>query len=211
MVDRRRQNNRKNGRTAAAVALVAVGMIGLSFASVPLYRMFCEATGLWGAPGFAGKAPGATSERIITVRFDANTAPGLPWRFVPVVKEVKVRPGEDSLAFFEAENRSATPVVGHATFNVTPFKAAPYFLKVACFCLEEQTLAPGQTVSMPVQFYIDPAILDDPNMTDVDSFTLSYTFFRAKDEAQRLQQGAPGEPAATGGGDTGRVLSRPNG
>jgi cytochrome c oxidase assembly protein subunit 11 len=209
----RRQSNRKNGRTAAVVAGVVVGMIGLSFASVPLYRLFCAATGYGGTPSFAEKAPGsAASDRTFVVRFDANTTPGLPWKFKPVIKEMKVRAGEESLAFFEAENRSEIPVVGQATFNVMPEKAAPYFRKIACFCLEEQMLTPGQDMSMPVQFFVDPAILDDPDAVDVKSITLSYTFFRAKDEAQKLKQGASGSSAATGrSSDNGREPSRPNG
>ena len=208
----RRHNNRKNRRTAAVVAGVVFGMMGLSFASVPLYRAFCAATGYGGTPSFAEKAPGAAaSDRTFTVRFDANVAPGLPWKFTPVVKAMKVGPGEDKLAFFEAENRSDVPVVGQATFNVMPEKAAPYFRKIACFCLEEQVLTPGQAMSMPVQFFVDPSILDDPDARDLESITLSYTFFRAKDEAQKLKQGAPAEPAATGRSENGRASSRPNG
>jgi len=173
-----------NGRTAFILGAVAVGMIGLSFASVPLYRLFCQVTGYGGTPQISTNTESEkkVSERTITVRFDANTNPKLPWRFKALQKEITVRLGEQALAFFEAENLSDVKTVGQATYNVTPYKVGPYFNKVACFCFDEQVMLPGQTVSMPVQFYVDPEIFDDPNTKEVKTITLSYTFFRADDD-----------------------------
>jgi cytochrome c oxidase assembly protein subunit 11 len=190
------RDRRKNGRTALTVVGVICGMLALTFASVPLYRVICQVTGLAGTPSIevGATAPGSQMDKVLTVRFDANVNPSLPWRFVPVQKEVKIHAGESALAFFEAENLTKEPIVGQATFNVTPFKAAPFFVKTACFCLSEQTLQPGQTVSMPVQFYVDPEMLKDANASDVETITLSYTFFRAKDEAQKLQSASDGGP-----------------
>ena len=206
----RRQSNR---RTAAAVVAAVVGMVGLAFASVPLYRMFCESTGYGGTPGIAraGGPEIEASERRVTVRFDSNVQPNVPWRFQPVLRKVDVRLGESSLAFFEAENLSDVPVVGQATFNVTPYKAGPYFVKIACFCFQEQMLKPGEKVSMPVSFYIDPAIAEDRDTGDIETITLSYTFFRAMDEAQKLQAVSPDETGAAPAGDSGRARTRPNG
>lgn len=175
------------GRRFTALALVAVvaGMTGLAFASVPLYRLFCAATGYGGTPRVAvgADAPAAAGEtREITVSFDANVNPALPWRFRPEQRQVRVRLGVDTLAVFRAENLSDQPLVGSATFNVTPNKAAQYFVKVQCFCFDEQRLAPRATADLPVSFYVDPAIADDPDARDVSAITLSYTFFRAEDD-----------------------------
>lgn len=160
------------------------GMVGLSFASVPLYRLFCQVTGYGGTPqtGDSVKLAEKTSDRTITIRFDANANPKLPWKFRPVQKEMTVRLGEQALAFYEAENISDVRTSGQATYNVTPFKAGPYFNKIDCFCFDEQPLAPGQTVSMPVQFFVDPEIFDDPTTREVKTITLSYTFFKMDGE-----------------------------
>lgn len=159
-------------------------MIGLAFASVPLYRLFCQVTGFGGTPRVAAANTVASgSGREITVRFDANVNSALPWRFKPVQRKLDVRVGESTLAHYTAENLSDDPVSGSATFNVTPYKAAPYFVKVACFCFDEQKLEAGQTMDMPVSFYIDPEILNDINTRDVDTITLSYTFFRSGPQA----------------------------
>lgn len=205
-----RQSNR---RTAAVATAAVVGMVGLAFASVPLYRMFCEATGYWGTPGIAraGGPEMTPSERRVTVRFDSNVQPNVPWRFQPVLRKIDVRLGESALAFFEAENLSDAPVVGQATFNVTPHKAGPYFVKIECFCFQEQMLKPGEKVSMPVSFYVDPALADNQDTGDIETITLSYTFFRAMDEAQKLRAVAPDETGATPAGDNGRARTRPNG
>lgn len=170
-----------NRRTALMLGGVATAMAGASFASVPLYRLFCQVTGYGGTTQRADAAPAAAAARIITVRFDASVSGnGLPWTFLPVERRVQVRVGEERLAFYRATNNGREATTGTATFNVTPFKAGPYFSKIACFCFSEQTLAAGQTIDMPVSFFVDPAILDDPNLADVDTITLSYTFFRAR-------------------------------
>lgn len=170
---------RRNLAAAALLFGTAAGMAGLAYASVPLYRLFCQVTGFGGTTRVAAEAPGAVAGRVVTVRFDANVARDLPWRFEPVVPAVKVAVGENVLAFYRARNVSNAPITGTATFNVTPHKAGSFFAKVECFCFTEQTLAPGETVELPVSFFIDPAILKDPEAEDVGEITLSYTFFRA--------------------------------
>jgi cytochrome c oxidase assembly protein subunit 11 len=169
--------SRRNGATAIVLCAIAAVMIGMSYAAVPLYRLFCQVTGFGGTTQVSEAATGAVSSRVITVRFDANTGGDLPWRFRPVQRRVDVRIGEETLAFYRAENRSGRRVVGTATFNVTPHKAGPYFDKIDCFCFTEQALDPGEVVDMPVSFFIDPAVLEDPDLDDVTTITLSYTFF----------------------------------
>lgn len=170
----------RNGLTVLASLAAVAAMVGLVAASVPLYRLFCDVTGYGGATRQAAAAPGAVADRSVTVRFDANVVKGVPWRFRPAQPEVTVRLGEETLVAYVAENLSDAPVVGTATFNVTPAKAGQYFVKVECFCFTEQRLEPGQRVEMPVSFYVDPAIAADPHAADIDTITLSYTFFRAK-------------------------------
>ena len=181
---RPRHEQRRSAMTAAVLFVVVCGMTGLAFASVPLYRLFCQVTGFGGTPqvNTAIEDGKAVSDRTITVRFDANVSPELPWRFKPEQRELDVRIGESSLAVYEAANLSEKPISGHATFNVTPYKAAQYFVKVACFCFDDQTLAAGQRVDMPVSFYVDPEFLNDINVRDVKTITLSYTFFRSESE-----------------------------
>lgn len=168
-----------NKRIAAALCVLTAVMVGLSFAAVPLYRMFCQATGYDGTPRRVGAASTRMIDREITVRFDANTSSALDWKFQPAQREMRLKIGENALAFFTAANRSAKPLTGTATFNVTPEIAASYFNKVECFCFTEQRLAPGQMADLPVSFFIDPAIADDPDAKDVGEITLSYTFFKA--------------------------------
>ena len=175
---------RGNGWILLALVGVIAGMGGLAFASVPLYRMFCAATGFGGTPQIGGVSPGAVAKTII-VRFNADTNPGLPWKFAPTVKEVRVELGEEKLATYEARNLSQAVVTGVALYNVTPDKAAKYFHKTACFCFNEQSLTGGQAMEFPVTFWVDPAIADDPNTADVHEITLSYTFFRALDDAAK--------------------------
>jgi cytochrome c oxidase assembly protein subunit 11 len=172
--------------TAISLSLVITAMLGLTAASVPLYRLFCEATGYGGTIEIASEPASTVSERTIKVRFDATIGDELPWRFSPVQRELEVRLGEENLAFFQAENLSDQPVVGQATFNVTPLKAGAYFDKLACFCFEEQTLQPGEIVDMPVSFYVDPAIFADPNTRELKTLTLSYTFYMLDDETETL-------------------------
>lgn len=174
--------------------LAAMG--ALVYYAVPLYQLFCQITGYGGTTQASLEAPGEVSGREITVSFDANVNPELPWRFRPAQRAVTLKVGEERLAFYEAENTSEQLVVGSATFNVTPAKAGQYFVKMDCFCFTEQSLRPGQRVDMPVTFYIDPAILDDPSLDDVEDITLSYTFFRNEEAEDRLTQSD--KPAATG-------------
>ncbi|MEO1092485.1 MAG: cytochrome c oxidase assembly protein [Pseudomonadota bacterium] len=174
----------RNARTAmVGVGVIAV-MIGLTAAAVPLYDLFCRVTGYGGTTQRADAPPQATTERPITVRFNADRDPALPWSFQPVERQVTVAIGEQRLAFYRAHNGSDEPVTGTAVFNVTPHQAGAYFSKIACFCFEEQVLAPGETVDMPVSFFVDPAILDDPDVGAIETITLSYMFFRVADAPQ---------------------------
>jgi cytochrome c oxidase assembly protein subunit 11 len=177
---------------------VVAGMVGLAFASVPLYRLFCQVTGLGGTPGVEASAPETATDIDFKVRFDANTNPDLPWRFRPVQREVSLKLGEERLAFFEATNLGDKPITGTATFNVTPLKAGQFFVKIDCFCFTEQTLAPGETVDMPVSFYVDPAIYDEINTRDVKTITLSYTFYPLQDGAKVSEVRKPALPGEKG-------------
>ena len=171
----------RNGITAALLFSVAGGMVGLAFASVPLYQWFCQVTGFGGTPNITSAPVAAVpSEKTITVRFDANVSPALPWRFGPEKLEIRVKAGEPTLVFYKAVNQSDGPITGTASFNVTPFKAARYFSKIDCFCFSEQRLSAGEEASMPVEFFVDPGIFTDPNTRDVTAITLSYTFFRVR-------------------------------
>ena len=167
----------RNGRTAMLAGLLVAAMVGLAFASVPLYRAFCQLTGFNGTPQRAegGSAPGATA-RTISVRFDANTS-GIPWQFRPAEQRRTVPIGARNLAFYTARNESRRPVTGQASFNVTPSQAGRYFTKIQCFCFTEQTLKPGEEVRMPVVFFVDPKILQDPDAAPISEITLSYTFY----------------------------------
>jgi len=173
------------------VAVVAV-MVGLSFAAVPLYRIFCQKTGWAGTPQRAASAPKTIAPEMVTVRFDANVTPGLRWSFEPVQPELTLHVGENKLAFFRAVNLSKETVTGSAVFNVSPDIMGQYFTKVQCFCFTEQTLKPGEAVEMPVSFFIDPAILKDRDAKTVRDMTLSYTFYKVRkpeqaDAASRIQ------------------------
>lgn len=179
---------------ALRLAAVVAGMAAMSFAAVPLYDLFCRVTGYGGTTGVA-QAPGAeVLDRTITVRFDANAAPDMPWQFRPVQRTMEVRIGETALAFYEAVNPTDTAIAGSASYNVAPFSAGSYFAKIACFCFEMQVLAPGERVEMPVSFYVDPAIVDDPDGRHVHDITLSYTMHRAE---------LPAETAAAASGGAG--------
>ena len=169
---------KRNGRTAAIFFGLVAAMVGVAYASVPLYRLFCQVTGFAGTTqrAAADAAPGPVG-RMIGVRFDANHAPSLPWTFEPVDTHRRVAIGARNIALFRARNLSDRPVTGSATFNVTPSQAGAYFTKIQCFCFTEQRLAPGQEVQMPVVFFVDPKILDDPDARDIDEITLSYTFY----------------------------------
>jgi cytochrome c oxidase assembly protein subunit 11 len=181
MTDR---TSRRNRRVVTAAFATVAGMVGLSFAAVPLYAAFCRVTGYNGTVQEGLAAPGAT-ERQITVRFAANTHPGLPWRFEAAQNAMPVHLGEQGLAFYRAANEANRPVEGVATYNVTPEVVGKYFNKTACFCFDAQTLQAGQSVEMPVSFWVDPAIAQDPNTRDIRTITLSYTFFRTLADAER--------------------------
>lgn len=170
-----------NRRLALLLGSLVLGMVGAAYASVPLYRLFCQVTGYAGTPRIEkGRHVAIPDGAPMTVRFNADVYAGLPWRFAPLQKEMALAAGQTGLAFFHAENLGNEPAVGTATFNVTPMKAAPYVAKVECFCFTEQRLEARQGIDMPVQFYVDPAIAEDPETRDVKTITLSYTFFRAK-------------------------------
>jgi cytochrome c oxidase assembly protein subunit 11 len=167
-------------RTALLAGSLAAAMVGLGFASVPLYRLFCQVTGFGGTTMRISEAQAATiqaSSNTISVRFDSNVASDLPWTFRPERTRETLSVGARDMMVFIAKNESSQPVTATATFNVTPSQAGPYFSKVQCFCFTEQRLEPGQQIRMPVVYYIDPKILDDPDARDVQEITLSYTFY----------------------------------
>jgi cytochrome c oxidase assembly protein subunit 11 len=190
--------NRRNGTTVALLAAVVCGMVGLSFASVPLYRLFCQATGFGGTTQRAIAAPGPVGDAFVTVRFDATTAPELGWDFRPLENAVRVHPGEQREVFFRAVNRTAETVTGTATFNVTPTKTGIYFDKLQCFCFNEQQLKPGESRDMGVVFFVDPDLLTDPSTSDVRTITLSYTMFRAPQSDRPADKPAAQPNAAAG-------------
>jgi cytochrome c oxidase assembly protein subunit 11 len=176
---------RRNAIIGWAVAAAAVGMVGMSFAAIPLYRLFCAATGYGGTPNIGLAAAPGSSGQSIRVRFNADTNPGLPWTFAPDQREVSLDLGDEQVAFYHAANQSSRPVTGMALYNVTPEKVGKYFHKTACFCFNQQTLSPNQSMEFPVSFWVDPAIRTDPNTADVKVITLSYTFFRSLDDAAK--------------------------
>ncbi len=176
-------SNRKNKRLTILLALIVISMVGLAYASVPLYRLFCQVTGYGGTTQRVATAPAETKNRTITVGFDAAVNDALPWDFVPEMKEMTVKLGEVAVVNYKAHNNSNKPLVGTATHNVQPDKAGIYFNKIQCFCFNQQLLAPGETRELPVQFFIDPALADDPKNDDVRHITLSYTFFMDKDQS----------------------------
>jgi cytochrome c oxidase assembly protein subunit 11 len=166
----------RNLRVAILAGIGVCSMGGLGFAAVPLYRMFCEATGLNGTTQRGTMAPGGVGQKV-TVAFDSNTGRGIPWEFKPERRADTIDIGGRDMAFFTAKNLSDKPITGTATFNVTPAVAGKYFTKIQCFCFTQQTLQPGESVRMPVIFYVDPKILTDPDAKDVQEITLSYTFY----------------------------------
>ena len=192
-----------NKKTAMVLFGIAGGMVGLAFASVPLYQLFCQVTGYGGSTSRVESVasvtgnPVATDEkRMITVRFDSNVNSALPWKFKPAQKEITLPIGSEALAHYTAVNTSDETVVGTATFNVTPYKAGEYFNKVECFCFTEQKLAPGEEASLPVTFFVDPEMFNDPNARDLRTITLSYTFYRDPDDAKRAQAKKDAQTAA---------------
>ncbi len=172
-----------NRSVALQMAAIAAGMLMLAYASAPLYRLFCQVTGFGGTTQrVAANTSGRVVDRTITVTFDGNIDPRLPWKFEPLEKSVTVKLGQNRLIAFRAVSESKLPTRGTATYNVTPFAAGKYFNKIQCFCFEEQHLAPHQSANLPVSFFIDPAIVDDPELKDLANITLSYTFFSYESE-----------------------------
>ena len=193
-------------RVAAWCAVVAVGMVGLAYASVPLYQLFCQVTG-YGGTTMRAEAPSSTTlDQSMTIRFDANVAPSLGWKFTPVQRTVDVKIGENTLIFYRAENISNRPITGSATFNVTPEIAGSYFNKIACFCFQEQRLEPGESIEMPVSFFVDPAIVNDRSGAgELTQITLSYTFYPVDDSKKSAAVAKPAAvPAPSGTGSGGR-------
>lgn len=202
MADRPKASRRENQRkliTVGALLVMLGGMVGLVSQSVSLYRLFCQVTGFGGTTRVAQAGERKILDRWVTVRFNADIDPALPWKFRPEQKEVRVRLGEQGMAFFESINLSDRSVKGQAVYNVTPAKVGQYFNKIDCFCFTEQTLAPGQRADMPVTFFVDPALADDQFANEVQTITLSYTFFRARDDKDDNSQvsRAPAPPAKT--------------
>ena len=178
-------------RTAAAIGVLAGLMLGASFAAVPLYRLFCAATGYGGTTQTAQRAPDARGARKIAVRFDANVAPGLAWRFEPETPEISIRPGETATVFFRATNLSDRPTEGVARFNVQPDQAGAWFDKLQCFCFSAEKLGPRETAEWPVVFFLDPKLEQDESMARVDAITLSYTFFAPPNARSGMMWQAP--------------------
>ena len=184
-------------KTVGALLGVMAVMIGLTAASVPLYRLFCQVTGFGGIPLRARAAPEReVAEKLITVRFDANQAPGLGWEFRPLQAEIRVHPGEEKVIAYRAVNLTKLPMTGAASFNVTPVKAGIYFAKLQCFCFTKQRLDPGQSADLSVSFFVDPEIVDSPDTRDVDTITLSYTMFPADGEEPQRSSALSGKSNA---------------
>ena len=192
----------KNRRLVTGLGFVVVGMGGMSYAAVPLYDLFCRVTGFGGTTQIASERSNTVSDRPIKVRFDAMTT-NIDWAFQPIQRQIELKVGENALAFYRATNRTTASLTGTATFNVTPLKVGAYFSKVECFCFTEQTLGPGETIEMPVAFYVDPAIDEDPNLKDVKTITLSYTFYPT--ESTNIQSEERQVSANTGPRDPSRL------
>jgi cytochrome c oxidase assembly protein subunit 11 len=187
-----------NMRVFALCAALVAGMVGMAYAAVPLYDLFCRVTGYGGTTQIAQYDSGQILDREITVRFDASNARAFPWEFEPLQRDMAVRVGETALAFYRATNTSDRPVTGVASYNVTPFKMGPYFSKLECFCFIEQTLQPGESMDMPVIFFIDPLMDQEDRLDDVRTVTLSYTFWDAGEErAYDSAQGPDGSQEAS--------------
>lgn len=190
---------RRHTRVATICASVALGMVALSFAAVPLYRIFCQVTGYGGTPRVSAVPSTTVLDRTITVRFDANVGGGLGWQFEPVDRTMQVRIGDNVLASYRATNVSDRPLKGTASFNVSPDLAGVYFNKIECFCFTEQLLEPGQSVDMPVTFFVDPKIVEDGDTAHVTQITLSYTFYPVAGPADGVAARTGAEAARKGG------------
>lgn len=180
----------KNKRMGLIVLCIVLAMGGLAFASVPLYNLFCRVTGFDGTTQVSDSLPDQILDRRVTIKFNADIHKDLHWSFKPEQREITVQLGQRGVTAFRAENLMAKPLAGSAVYNVTPFKAGKYFHKIQCFCFDEQILDPRERVSMPVLFYVDPSMADDPNMDDVKVITLSYNFFKTESKALEAAQEA---------------------
>ena len=189
----------RHGITAAIVVLVVCGMVGLSYAAVPLYRAFCQATGFGGTTQVAHSAPAQEGVRRLTVRFDSNVGPGLPWTFQPETAEISVRTGETATVYYKVRNDAGRSITARAEYNVSPGVVGGYFDKISCFCFSEQTVGPNETVEMPVVFFLDPALENDKTLAAVDAVTLSYTFYPVREPSRPIASSANGDKGITGG------------
>ena len=185
------QNNLKaqNKKVIFIITFVGMLMLSLSFAAVPLYDIFCRVTGFGGTTQIASSAPGSSGHPNINIRFESNITDSLNWDFYSKTKTVKIPMGEEKTIYYFAKNLSDEPIVGTATFNVTPAKAGQYFMKIDCFCFVEQLLNPGESMNMPVTFFIDPDLYKDENVQEVNEITLSYTFMKSMDQSKVEEQG----------------------
>ncbi|MES1152227.1 MAG: cytochrome c oxidase assembly protein [Dongia sp.] len=194
MPSSRKTLGRRNLNVMMILVGVLAGMVGLTYAAVPLYRIFCEKTGFDGTPLRADgqTAQVAPIDRTVTVSFTGDVNGEMPWAFYPKQNKIEARVGQTYLAYFEAQNLTDKPITGQATFNVSPEPWGPYFVKIQCFCFNQQTLKPGEKVEMPVTFYLDPALAKDHLLDRMSDVTLSYTFFRAPDqESEKVGAAAP--------------------
>lgn len=193
-----RPDTRAQTKTAGILVCIVFLMVGASFAAVPFYSWFCRVTGYAGTTGVAETASTTVLDREVTIRFDASLEAGMPWKFKPAVPEMKIRIGENGLAFYEAYNPTNEVIAGTASYNVAPDAAGGYFIKVHCFCFEQQVLQPGERVDMPVSFYVDPSIMDDPEGRVLKEITLSYTFHVTELPKEQVDAGqSTGEAAST--------------
>ena len=185
------QNNLKaqNKKVIFIISFIGMLMLSLSYAAVPLYDIFCRVTGFGGTTQIASSAPGSTGHPNINIRFESNITDSLNWDFYSKTKTIKIPMGEEKTIYYFAKNLSDEPIVGTATFNVTPAKAGQYFMKIDCFCFVEQLLNPGESMNMPVTFFIDPDLYKDENVQEVNEITLSYTFMKSMDQSKVEEQG----------------------
>ena len=185
------QNNLKaqNKKVILIITFIGILMLSLSYAAVPLYDIFCRVTGFGGTTQIASSAPGSSGHPNINIRFESNITDSLNWDFYSKTKTVKIPMGEEKTIYYFAKNLSDEPIVGTATFNVTPAKAGQYFMKIDCFCFVEQLLNPGESMNMPVTFFIDPDLYKDENVQEVNEITLSYTFMKSMDQSKVEEQG----------------------
>lgn len=197
--DKEKKQQRNNRTVAWACLSFFACMIGVAYASVPLYQLFCQVTGYAGTTQRVEQYSDKVLDRTINVRFDANTNGGLPWDFKPVQREVTLKIGETKMVKYEAKNLFDQETYGRATFNVMPGRAGAYFNKVECFCFTDTTLKPGEVLEMPVVFFVDPEIVNDPDLKDVKTITLSYTFFPIEKPKQPVAQ-VKDKPATSNGG-----------